>query len=179
MPAMRVVVMEMPSAVCIFDKVWSWHTKVGKTGHESEGMVCSMLLSIIKLGRDMGQTEPMHVLFDGTAALAAGSVKVRSTARGKSKHDSARLTRLDVKLGKNIAMCIFHDASDNEKAGDAFLSEAIESFEGKFGAKMEKMKGTFEKIEKSDGEVMLSTEEYNEFSGFEEAAETIKKKYEL
>lgn len=189
MPVLRVTIMEMPSSVCIFDKAWpGWHGKEDGVGcDKGGGLVCSMIMSIVKLGKEIGQTEPAYLLFDNTAALLPGAVASKTGAtRNKTirkpcaKQEARGPIRVGVKIGKHVGITIFHEyKKDPEAQVDAFIQQALGAFEKEFGKTVVEMRDVFDKIEKSDGKVQLTPEQYGQFAGFESTLNEIAKSCSL
>lgn len=177
--------MEMPSSVCIFDKALpGWPGKEDVAGSDkSGGLVCSMIMSIVKLGKEIGQTEPSYLLFDNTAALLPGAVvgktgpaRNKTALKGFSKQDVKGPVRVGIKIGKNVGIIVFHDYKrDPEAQVDAFIQQSLEAFEKEFGDIVTGMREDFDRIEKSDGKVQLTHDQFCQFSGFDSTlAEIIK-----
>lgn len=176
MPVIRVTVMEMPSSVCIFDKVLpGWHGKEEGTGNEKGGgLVCSMIMSIVKLGKEIGQTEPSYMLFDNTAALLpgavagkTGNVRNKTALKGFSRQEIRGPVRVGIKIGKHAGIIVFHDyKKDPEDLVDSFIQQSLDAFEKELGGTVAEMRDVFDKIEKSDGGVQLTQDQFNKFSGF-------------
>ena len=189
MPVLRVTIMEMPSSVCIFDKAFpGWSGKEeGAGADKSGGLVCSMIMSIVKLGKEIGMTEPTHMLFDNTAALLPGAVvgktgpaRNKATLKGFSKQEIRGPVRVGIKIGKNIGLIVFHDyKKDSETQVDSFIHQALDAFEKGFGDIVAGMREDFDKIEKSDGEIQLTQDQFNQFSGFESTLTEIVKSNNL
>lgn len=189
MPIIRVTIMEMPSAVCIFDKILpGWHGKEEGTGNDKGGgLVCSMIMSIVKLGKEIGQAEPLYMVFDNTAALLpgvvvgkAGPARNKTALKGFTKQEIRGPVRVGIKIGKNIGIIVFHDyKKDPEAQVDAFIQQSLDAFEKEFGDTLNGMRDDFDKIEKSEGSVQLTQEQFNQFAGFNDIVSEIIKSNKL
>jgi len=170
MVLMRLTVCESPSGVCLFDKTWAWHS--AEQPGSADG-ICSLVLALAKLTRDIGGVASGCTLFDPAAALPPLAAQLRGTRKPPAAPGVGRV-RLAFERRERIAVGVFHDAADDPGAVADFLATAARRFESIYGAVIAAMRPRFEQVERSDGQVTLSADELRPFAPFAEVADKLR-----